>query len=242
MLIVGGGAFNDLGVKDANTFAADVRIAWGIGQSYRFGKPSKPLNNRKVGKIYVAATTRDPAAARPEISLLPCVSVLHPIVDIAPGGEQGLFLNEDDVASGGNVGAVLKKYEQRGFITASNALQLDEFSNLFAQTHEITTNSYHAAYWSLLSGRGVRLIGYSSKFVNLLTLFDLAEENLVRYERGNGIGLAEGVIKALTLPASYASNHDQLKKRFRAMNLDFATSLKRFGVNAHSIASGIART
>lgn len=232
VLVVGGGAFNGLGVRQARRVKADVRIAWGVGQSWRFGTAPRGLNPRKVGKTYGLATTRDPLFAHQRIPLLPCVSVLHPIVDLPIGNGHGLFLNRDDVASGAGVVDLLDRYSGDTDVVASNALPAAEFSEAFAQTGAITTNSYHAAYWALLSGRAVRLIGYSTKFVNLLHLFGLPADSLTPYERGDTATLHAAIEAAFSKPFVRSTDPDETKARFRDMNLAFADSLAKFGVRA----------
>lgn len=227
VVIAGGGAFNDLAVKKASKLPADIRIAWAIGQSWRFGTAPQPFDLGAVRRTYARATTRDPLAACDAIPLLPCVSVLHPIVDSAPGAACGLFLNLAEAASGARTHASLAAAAERqpGLVTGTNALDAAAFMALFARTGTVTTNSYHVAYWSLLSGREVRLIGYSSKFINLLRLFGLNPEALVRYDRGDAGQLADAIVAAegarpLSLPRPAA-----VRDAFRDANRAFAAAL-----------------
>jgi hypothetical protein len=236
-LIVGGGAFNGLGRKRARAVNADVRVAWGIGQSWQFGKPERALNARAISRVYDLASTRDPAYAGGDIILMPCVSVLNPLVDLPPGTSQGLFLNHDEIASGKQTEDIQEQFARLGVVTAVNSLPAAEFARRFSRTREITTNSYHVAYWSLLSGRSVRLLGYSTKFLNLLALFDLPADALVRYERGNAVDLAQVISKALDRPAIAVADPRATLQRFRAMNLQFAASLARFGITARPRAA-----
>ena len=89
VLIVGGGASNNFFCGRARKQRADVRIAWGIGQSWTLGDEASPLDRLiKAAKrrlTYTRASTRDPLLAFDQLPLVPCVSVFHPLTEIAPG-------------------------------------------------------------------------------------------------------------------------------------------------------------
>jgi hypothetical protein len=230
-LIMGGGAYNGLGVKEARKFDAAIKVAWAIGQSWRLDAKAKPLDARAIGKTFTVATTRDPYFVIDESPLLPCVSVLHPIVDIPPGKEQGIFLNHDESASGVGIDGILRRYGERHLV-ATNSLSEAEFVQAFARVGDITTNSYHAAYWALLSGRSVTLVGYSTKFANLLALLHLDDGEVVGYRRGDSESLARAIRTAGNRAPMSLPDPGGLKARFREMNLSFAGSLGRHGIVA----------
>jgi hypothetical protein len=230
-LIVGGGAFNGLGVNEARHFTGGIRIAWGIGQSWRLEKPAEHLNLRAVRGIFAIATTRDPQFANEDVRLLPCVSVLHPVVDIPPGAEHGIFFNHDEAASGEGIDAIIRDEQESQFVAVNSAPER-EFTAAFARAGELTTNSYHAAYWGLLSGRAVRLLGYSTKFPNLLSLLGLPVDAFTPYHRGDTASLADALKRSGSRPALVLSDAASIKGRFRAMNHEFAASLAQLGINA----------
>lgn len=231
-LIVGGGAFHGLGVDHTRRTKSSHRIAWAIGQSHRFNDTIKPLDEQVISSHYSIATTRDKAFASNAISLLPCVSVLNSITETPIGTEKGILLNYDIRASGNSVDSILRKYENDGYITISNALSYNEYVNEFKKTKEIITNSYHAAYWGLLSGRRIKLIGYSSKFISLLDLFDQDQASLLKYDKGDALGLSLALENLSSAPTISLKNHREYLHGFRQMNIDFSKSLSAIGVEA----------
>jgi polysaccharide pyruvyl transferase WcaK-like protein len=60
------------------------------------------------------------------------------------------------------------KFNDSMFIT--NQAPEKDFMKCLAQSSHIITSSYHGAYWGLLSGRTVTLMGYSFKFKSLLNI------------------------------------------------------------------------
>jgi hypothetical protein len=234
-LIVGGGAYNDLGVRDARRFDVPVRVAWALGRSFRAGVAIKALDERTIAATFALATTRDPQFATDTVQLLPCVSALHPIVDTAPGKERGLFLNHDEAASGGEIDHILRRKEE-GCRIATNSLPETEFLSAFAHVGQITTNSYHAAYWALLSGRSVNVVGYSTKFTNLLALLGLDGGAVIPYRRGDSESLARALQIAENREPLSLRDPSAFKARFREMNMDFAELLGKYGIVAREIA------
>lgn len=169
-----------------------MRVAWGIGQSWALGAKPAPLDRLiKAAKrrfTYAKASTRDPFLASDRLPLVPCVSVFNPVTEIAPGTEVSIFVNAHEQMSGsGNALSIdcASASGSRAFV-ATNALAPDEFMRSFGRAGTIVTNSYHAAYWGLLSWRKVHIIGYSSKFVNLAALFGFPATLIVSVDRGDG--------------------------------------------------------
>lgn len=233
-LILGGGAFKQLGIATAEKFNTPLRIAWGVGLSNRLGPYDPELDTGKVLQTYTIATTRDLSAAIDGITLMPCVSALHSIVDLPPGTQSGLILNYGAKASGPDIDRIMEDYRRKGYAVASNALPVTEFQNKFANMRDIVTNSYHAAYWGLLSGRSVRLVGYSTKFISLLDLLGVPQR-VISYARGNSEELARGIHLATAGEALQLDNPQSKKDQFRKMNLEFAAGLTKFGIVAHPI-------
>ncbi|MAY64011.1 MAG: hypothetical protein CML29_17545 [Rhizobiales bacterium] len=224
-LIVGGGAYPDLGVKAASEISADVKVAWGIGSSQSLSKPAKPLKRRAILSTYARASTRDRSSAGDGIEHVPCVSCLHPIAETPIGDRPGLFLSKDDRASG-SIEPIIDAYPE--MIVGTNSMSYADIAPLFAETGSVVTNSYHFAYWSLLSGRSVRLVGYSTKFRDVLDLFELPPE-FVPYDRGDANGLARSIEDALERAPLSASSR---LSEFREINRRFARSLAEFGIHA----------
>lgn len=237
VLIVGGGASNNFFCGRARKQRADVRIAWGIGQSWTLGDEASPLDrlikSAKRRLTYVKASTRDPLLAFDQLPLVPCVSVFHPVTEIAPGTEVGIFVNAHEQVSGGDTlsGDCASAFGSRAFV-ATNALAPDEFMRAFGRAGTIVTNSYHAAYWGLLSGRKVHIIGYSSKFVNLAALFGFPPTSIVSVDRGDGLALNRAIARCADRAALQLAAPDRVKSQFRKHNLDFARSLASVGVVA----------
>jgi polysaccharide pyruvyl transferase WcaK-like protein len=115
---------------------------------------------------------------------------------------------------------------------ATNALAPDEFMRSFGRAGTIVTNSYHAAYWGLLSGRKVHIIGYSSKFVNLAALFGFPATSIVSVDRGDGLALNRAIARCADRAALQLAAPDRVKSQFRKHNLEFVRSLASIGVVA----------
>jgi hypothetical protein len=118
-------------------------------------------------------------------------------------------------------------------IFATNTIELSAFTAAFARTGTLVTNSFHAAYWGLLSGRGVHIIGYSSKFTNLAALFGFVSDSVVKVRRGDPEGLAEAIDRSRTRTPLRLIDPVAMRSALRGMNLDFAASLLPLGVAAH---------
>jgi hypothetical protein len=237
-LIVGGGASNNFFCGRARKQRAQMRIAWGIGQSWSLdSKPSRVdrlIKSVKRKLTYARASTRDISLASKHLPLVPCVSVFHPVTEIPVGNELGIFLNSDTQVSG--LQADFKRASTSTVharaLFANNGLAADEFMTLFGRTGSIITNSYHAAYWGLLSGRNVHILGYSSKFTNLAALFDFPESSVVRIRRGDSASLHRAIAACEEREPLRLKAPGAVRANFRARNLDFARSLADVGVKA----------
>ena len=234
-LIVGGGASNNFFCGRARKQRAQTRTAWGIGQSWSLdSKPSRVdrlIKSVKRKFTYTRASTRDISLASKHLPLVPCVSVFHPVTEIPVGNELGIFLNSDAQVSGIQADASTSTVQARGLF-ATNGLAADEFMALFRRTGSIITNSYHAAYWGLLSGRSVHILGYSSKFTNLAALFDFPESAVVRIHRGDSASLHRAIAACEERQPLQLTAPDVVRSHFRDRNLDFGRSLADVGVKA----------
>lgn len=226
ILILGGGAFNDFGVYATLSVESDKKIAWGIGRSIQ--TPNNFELTPSIPTDFSVFGSRDRALVAAGSAFVPCASVMGGIVDIPPGGALGIFLNHNPAVSGQAVWDVLSTVYP-GAIIGTNSLSETEFRAKFALTGKIVTNSYHIAYWGLLSGRQVALIGYSSKFTSLFDLFELPHV-IHQYQRGDGTGL-RGAIESVLDDRLFSclSSPTQTKLAFRQINIDYAQHLVAAG-------------
>jgi hypothetical protein len=154
--------------------------------------------------------------------LVPCPSVFHPLCDTPVGTEDGIILNGGK-PSGNNALKFLEQMASEGLVVGTNYMHLQPFTESFAKTRRIVTNSYHVAYWGLLSGREISIVGYSSKFRSLAQLFDLSPQSIPIYRKGSDpTSLFEQARRAVPIALG---NPVLYKERFRQMNLDFAREL-----------------
>lgn len=244
-IVIGGGAIPDA----ENTFIDSpytIMIVWATGGSV----PLSTTNNESAGlrtklrriwrsvyligknkivgrrrRLYVS--TRDPKSASSERPLLPCVSCLHPICDSPHGSGIAVVVNENSAVSGDV--SLLRRSIANYFpevVFETNALSESKLFEVFGSCDRLVTNSYHIAYWGLLSGRRVQLIGYSSKSVDLLRLLGCDADLRDRVPRGDGDMLLSSIFASLRDP-NWASLIDATvtKAKFRQLNRDFAQYL-----------------
>lgn len=237
--IVGGGAFNELGRECRIRGDGSSRIAWGIGRSVPYGTSDDPDLPFALA-AHCEFSTRDPDLASLGARLVPCVSVMHDLVDLPVGDETGLFLNQNPAAGGS--AEFLTLAAEGKLVFGTNGMAEHDFTALFSRTARLVTNSYHAAYWGLLSGRDVAIIGYSSKFENLLALFGLRSEPQ-RYGRGNVEGLWSAVAATLARPQFVRlPDHRATTAAFREMNRGFAKRLVERGLLEEACPCSSAET
>lgn len=224
IIIAGGGVFGhpsaEIPIPDA------IRIAWGVGRSTDPSAPSHLISD--LENNFSVSSTRDKDISNDKVHFVPCVSAFSSITEIPPGSEIGVFLNANPVTSGldaRNAGLIFGKE----FIFCTNASQERNFREKFAATAKIVTNSYHVAYWALLSGRSVSVIGYSSKFLSLGTLFDgLSIKN---YQKGDGNALRESIEELLRSDHFFKlDSASSFRTAFRSLNLKFAQKLVQEGL------------
>lgn len=216
--ILGGGAFNDLGISQKSPNHST--IAWGVGSSVH-GLKSVPTNADNLP--FLLYGVRDIDATLDADKVLPCVTCLHPLVQIQAGHETGLFLNYDRKITSRDFfdkRAIEKKYQVNIY---TNYLDEWSFMKAFEKHGKIITNSFHIAYWSLISGREVAIIGYSSKFRSLLRLLNLDPSKIHHYDVKSQDKLMDAISHIMESDSFISSpNFKFNRERFIESNIDFA--------------------
>lgn len=226
--IIGGGVFAQFALPKLKKekISPSSCILWGVGISNRDIMNIPP----KVDTLpYLAWGVRDKDILDSEEKFLPCVSCLHPMLDTAISKDAGilLFLNADPkVTNPEAISKCQKISSTKNWTLLFNNCSEKEFTTEFSKSKHIITNSYHGAYWGLLSGKKVTLMGYSSKFVSLLSNFGYTKKDLKQVSRGD----AEPLIQALNeinpekefLQLDSPLNTLNL---FRKINIEFADRL-----------------
>jgi hypothetical protein len=229
--VIGGGAYNDFAAEVARRSGHDRRILWAVGRSLT--NDNQPLNPAAINQLFDACSTRDPEWALAGIQFVPCPSVCHPICDVKPGTCVGLILNASTMVSGELVDELLRECVvcKSDLLVATNAMSESSFFDRFARIDWFVTNSYHAAYWGLLSGRGVTVVGYSSKFSSLLRLLGQESDSVIQYRMGDSKDLAEVICQAFSeSPRLRLSDPFTTRRAFRETNDRFAAELVRRGL------------
>lgn len=188
-----------------NETAEDV--TWAVGRSVKPGQGASRPNGKAA--LYSCRDKTD------NMRFVPCPSVFHPIVDIPPGDQTVLIVGGSDTID-----------RDVSSVSCSVALPLESYKECFTKADKVITNSYHTAYWSLLSGRKVKLIGYSSKFTSLLKIFDIDSSNVIMYPKGDYDSFKGAVQTAKTYPWLSTSSH--YKDLFRDLNYKFYNALSRY--------------
>jgi len=231
--IVGGGVYVDMGVRFINKHGLDPAktILWGVGESIREATHPGPVADLP----FLEWSCRDRDRVGDDTHFVPCCSCLHKMLDApVPADNTLLFVNADPKVSGVDDSADLaSEASRRGWTLLFNNCSESEFSEALKQSKYVVTNSYHGAYWGLLSGRTVSLVGYSSKFYSLFSAFELPADRIVRYDRGDEQGLSE-TLSRLDIQTSgvRVALPDQTREAFRQRNRDFADRLVRKGILA----------
>lgn len=224
--IIGGGVQTKyiLGEKQPSSKA----ILWGAGCT---GSTQKDLKASCNG--FLKWGIRDRVLVDNKSNFLPCVSSLHPMLDI-PSPEINrslLYVNADP-----RIYTLLSLKKTKDAAAKNNALFLTnraperKFINYLTQSTHIITNSYHGAFWGLLSGRSVTLMGYSFKFRSLVDIMGI-QDQIIRFDKGDQNSLLYATMQALQNSQSQRlENPEQLKNNFRNKNLEFAESLVKDGI------------
>lgn len=235
--VLGGGAFKNFGlgiVEDQSSV-----VAWGLGSSIH-GLDS---NVARIDELpYGNWGVRDIDSIQDDSRFVPCVSCLHEMLDSPPGKELLVFLNRNSEIT----------KDQSLFVSANvytNALNEKQFSDVWLKSGSVITNSYHVAYWSLLSGRKVSLIGYSSKFRSLYKALGLPLEMIIPFtpqEDGSLGKLIQSEVK-LGQNAVFLPDHKVFLEDYRRRNICFAEKshamglLPAFGIKTHHLDKYLSR-
>jgi hypothetical protein len=238
VLVAGGGVFSDLGYRCAKLEPADIKIIWGFGLSNPLSKNHKTTSifkkiksfyrNYISKKLYSFSSSRDPLAVNLGYEFIPCPSCFHEMTEVPLGLKTGVVVNANPKTHGGNVDVSLEKLRNLfpDVIFETNAMSEKDAIHFFESVDKIVTNSYHFAYWSLLSGRKIQLISYSTKFTGLLEIFDLTPDLSKSYQKEDAISLESYISISLEKPDwIFASNHHDVLRKFRALNNDFANKI-----------------
>lgn len=152
-VVYGGGAIGAMLTKApvrAYLSRAKRAVAWGVGRSVRgaTGPQSVPVNQFNL------YGTREWPAFDGQCTV-PCVSCMSPLLDqqAEPSHEAVLFYNKRKRKPGVDMPSL------------SNEEPLHRVVDHLLSGRTVVTNSYHGAYWAVLLGRPVIIVGaYSSKF------------------------------------------------------------------------------
>ena len=227
LYIIGGGIYPSFARKylKKNNLKKDQVILWGIGESNSKNFIPQKL---KMDKDFLQVGIRDVISVEQEY-FLPCVSCLHPILDLEILGRGTvLFLNADiEVTTNTDSNFYQELLDKNNWSIAFNNCTEEELIDILQNNQHIITNSYHGAYWGLLSGHNVTLLGYSSKFSSLLKIFNLDDNLLIKITRGDNSSILEVLKNINNLDNSYKLVDSKLVlKEFRNKNIDFINSLK----------------
>lgn len=225
LIILGGGAFSDLGLRMLRKRGWNPRqaVLWGAGISNPPSEPVLPIRELS----YLDWGVRDVDRTVEPSRFLPCVSCLHPMLDEPKMGEETLvFVNgHTAITPDGVIQNLQNTCTERGWAFLTNQVDEATLRAALSRTRHLVTNSFHGAYWGLLSGREVSLVGYSSKFVSLFIGLGL-DPGLIHLTAKGAEAQTPALIE-LAEKGSGASLPDPLAKReeFRAINLAFAERL-----------------
>ncbi|SEA10582.1 hypothetical protein SAMN05660420_01228 [Desulfuromusa kysingii] len=225
--IIGGGVFVGLAIDKIrrNNISFEKSVLWGAGQSLRnFNQQTKSIDDLP----YLDWAIRDKKYVLSEKNFVPCCSCLHQMLETPVSTHKTLlFLNADPkVTSSATIDFCNQIAMSKGWeILFNNCTETDIVNSLKYCDH-IVTNSYHGSYWGLLSGRKVTMMGYSSKFISLLDLFNFSDKNLIQISRGEASTLIEALeeINDETKAIQLANSVGYLKT-FRNLNISFADRL-----------------
>ena len=237
--IVGGGVFQDFGykkLKEAN-LQLNKSVLWGAGRSIR----NKTDVREKTSSLgYRLWGLRDIDLISSPNTFLPCCSCLHPMLDapLSSTNDVLVFINKDKkVTTKDGIDKIAMLSKKNNWTLLLNNCSENEVAESLATHSTIITNSFHGAYWSLLMGKEIVLMGYSSKFESVLRGFDLKVDRFIPINRGCTHSLLDA-IESLDIQKHrirLSDSHDYLH-RFRQLNITFAQSLVE-----NKLASGFKR-
>jgi len=226
--IIGGGADSSMSLHRSDFLSLDFNktVVWGVGRSV------KGLSH--AGQVdtlpFVLWSCRDQDAVADKY-FVPCVSCMHPMLSISAEGDETLiYMNVDGRVTPRSVERQLQSHRSRENILFNNCTQID-FSRALASSSKIITNSFHGAYWGLLSGREVALIGYSSKFYSLYKFMGLDVNKIIPVKKGDSVSLINA-LNVLRAGGYFQSLPDYETKKNECidLNLRFAESFAKLGL------------
>lgn len=225
--VVGGGVQTQIirASQDVSAFnTKEPIVLWGGGLS---GTASNLTRINNLG--LTAWGIRDRRMVANDRYFLPCVSCMHSMIDLASNskvsGKSLIYLNADPRVV--SLKSLLKIYilaRKKNFSFATNRISERGFVDKWLQVSVVITNSYHGAYWSLLAGKSVVLIGYSSKFVSLFDNFEL-DNSIVLVKKGDQRSLLKAVQEAITAPSVSLPGADRILEEYRSLQRRFAEEL-----------------
>lgn len=227
LCIIGGGVFIDFGYKRLKLTGLKPKnsILWASGISIR---PEKTIPNKIKSLDYRLWGIRDIDMLYDTNSFLPCSSCLLPMLDNNVSSNRTLlFINADPkVTSDTHIAEIKELSKKNTWTLLFNNCSESELIENFNTHSNIITNSYHGAYWGLLSGKQVVSIGYSSKFTSLAKIFNIDPDRVKSTKRGSGEHLIS-ILKKLKLKKDSISLKDNknILADFRQKNLDFAEKM-----------------
>ena len=239
-MVVGGGVFTDFGYRCLQMKSANINIIWGFGLSEpleiknnesffkKTFKNIKQTYKRHIAvKKYQFFSSRDPLVVALGYPFVPCPSCFHVITDLPILKKNiGVVINANPDTHGEDVETSLDVLRNKfpDVIFAANNMTETQAIDFFSSVDRIITNSYHFAYWALLSGRYIDVIAYSTKFKGLLELFNLTTYR--SYKKQDAQSLINHLESALQSPNwIHAADYEVLKKEFRSLNNDFAKNI-----------------
>lgn len=237
LVVMGGGVWVELGLRHLRKmgYAPAATVLWGAGQSLPADQALEPVAELP----YLHWGLRDRDGVVSERHFLPCVSCLHPMLDVpVPAtGSTLLLLNADSaVTTPAELQAIAALSAARGWTLLGNNCSPAQMAAALAQSRQIVTNSFHGAYWGLLAGRSVALLGYSSKFRSLLQTLALDPQRLLPV--GRGAGDLHGALAALDVAAASQQLADPAASRadLRQRQHGFVAQLVQCGAIASARA------
>lgn len=230
LVVMGGGAYGRYGTKAIKHygFQPGNTVLWGVGESSSKAAPA-PVEQLP----FLAWGLRDKDRA-PKGHFLPCVSCLHPML-ATPAARTGtlLFLNADPkVTDRQTTDQHLALANARGWHLRYNNADAPDMAASLANCQRVITNSYHGAYWALLTGHEVVLLGYSSKFSSLYLSMGLNPAAIVPVQRGDPASLLQQLTNPPLEKGVRLSNPGEVLSEFKALNLSFARQLLDCGILA----------
>lgn len=227
--VVGGGIF-DPRKKIISKFDLNPGLCaiWGAGFAQGTGERETVVSDLP----FRAWSYRDIRYV-PDHKFVPCVSCFHPVSCSAPGGGGTLvFLNDDPkVTPHACRSSVEKTCRDHGWHLAWNSSAETGVLRAFREARQVITNSFHGAYWGLLSGRSVKVLSHSMKFVSLFAGMGIEGASLVHeYGKRDGEGLLRNLQHSPDEDFVLLEDAPGMREKFQARNLAFAEELVSCGL------------